>query len=186
MRSCVWWNCLDHASEVQVTMMLTESCKLRGLHHRWVEANTKDQSLHFPSFEDLCFFLNIKHLSNRLKEGGKTRIPHNSNVVFILEQQAIVTSHYIINLYHGYTHMLVSLSSWLFTFATLSVHNVAEKRLVYSQPNTVFHQSSSCNHLLEGSVWTLTKEHHIWGTKCVFWHKCSTLKWNLSLFWSGL
>uniref|UniRef100_A0A665UQ26 Tyrosine-protein kinase RYK n=1 Tax=Echeneis naucrates TaxID=173247 RepID=A0A665UQ26_ECHNA len=24
----------DHASEVQVTMMLTESCKLRGLHHR--------------------------------------------------------------------------------------------------------------------------------------------------------
>ncbi|KAK3557443.1 hypothetical protein QTP70_026625 [Hemibagrus guttatus] len=25
----------DHASEVQVTMMLTESCKLRGLHHRW-------------------------------------------------------------------------------------------------------------------------------------------------------
>lgn len=27
-------NSLDHASEVQVTMMLTESCKLRGLHHR--------------------------------------------------------------------------------------------------------------------------------------------------------
>lgn len=26
----------DHASEVQVTMMLTESCKLRGLHHRCV------------------------------------------------------------------------------------------------------------------------------------------------------
>lgn len=26
----------DHTSEVQVTMMLTESCKLRGLHHRWV------------------------------------------------------------------------------------------------------------------------------------------------------
>lgn len=34
-------NCSDHASEVQVTMMLTESCKLRGLHHRWVEKNTK-------------------------------------------------------------------------------------------------------------------------------------------------
>lgn len=28
----------DHASEVQVTMMLTESCKLRGLHHRYVQA----------------------------------------------------------------------------------------------------------------------------------------------------
>lgn len=28
---------LDHASEVQVTMMLTESCKLRGLHHRYVQ-----------------------------------------------------------------------------------------------------------------------------------------------------
>lgn len=25
---------IDQASEVQVTMMLTESCKLRGLHHR--------------------------------------------------------------------------------------------------------------------------------------------------------
>lgn len=24
----------DQASEIQVTMMLTESCKLRGLHHR--------------------------------------------------------------------------------------------------------------------------------------------------------
>lgn len=25
---------IDQASEIQVTMMLTESCKLRGLHHR--------------------------------------------------------------------------------------------------------------------------------------------------------
>lgn len=31
------FNKSDHASEVQVTMMLTESCKLRGLHHRLVK-----------------------------------------------------------------------------------------------------------------------------------------------------
>lgn len=34
IRFHVLLNCSDHASEVQVTMMLTESCKLRGLHHR--------------------------------------------------------------------------------------------------------------------------------------------------------
>lgn len=41
IRFYVLLNCSDHASEVQVTMMLTESCKLRGLHHRWVKENER-------------------------------------------------------------------------------------------------------------------------------------------------
>lgn len=41
----------DHASEVQVTMMLTESCKLRGLHHRLVEAHTGHCLVCFALFD---------------------------------------------------------------------------------------------------------------------------------------
>lgn len=53
----------EHASEVQVTMMLTESCKLRGLHHRLVTTISSSacicQQLKAIRSQNLTFYLTM-------------------------------------------------------------------------------------------------------------------------------